>query len=195
MEDIDLIRSGDDRRGVIRKRPLEMRVDDISVSLPAGILAKAGRLDEDYASRADLTRDPCRDAVARHAPGMRKRIRIAQPAERREHRDMTSGERRGNRAWRFDDLPVREPLRDEMRVLVHREHGHPVRRIIGEMNPAIDVTHRVGERTAAWDDEDPALARSRTDRRHDRVEVRRVREQRTADLDDNLYIVMRHRCG
>src|SRR6266545_3900748 len=84
---IDLIRVGDNRRDVSRKCPVKVCVHDVLVE--EAVRPGASCFDEDHQSRADLTCDPCRDAVARHVPGMRKRLRLAQPTEGRKPRHMT----------------------------------------------------------------------------------------------------------
>src|SRR5436309_10824496 len=82
-----MIRRNDHRRDVSRERAREVRVDQVAAST----VGRARRLDEDDAPRADRTGHPGGDAVARHHPRARERVGLAQPAIRREHRDLTTG--------------------------------------------------------------------------------------------------------
>jgi hypothetical protein len=150
--------------------------------------AGARRLDQNKTSRVDSGSDPRGDTVACHAPVVGKGVGLAQPAIRREHRDLTNGrvERRANLVPLRDEHAAGKPRGKKMRVLVHRQQGHPVRRISRNPDPAIDLAHRVGEWSAARNDQQAPFPAGRADRRKGGIEVLGVRENAAADLHDNV---------
>jgi len=75
---------------------------------------------------------------------------------------------------------------EQMRVLVHREHGHPVSGVIGQMKATVGIANRVGERTAAGDDRHTRVDRRLDDGSQCGREQIRVREQASPDLEDGI---------
>jgi len=98
------------------------------VSVDRAVAGHAGRLDEDQPPRAERARNPCGDTVARDIPGVRQRIGVAQPAVRRKHRNRSRVDRGYHLRRTSYDHAAAQARRDEVRVLIHGEHRHPVRR-------------------------------------------------------------------
>ena len=163
-----------------RQGSLEVRIDEL-------VSASARRFDQHKTPCADLAGHPGGDAVARDRPRVGQRVGFAQPSIGREHRDTDRASSATADLARFrDDHAARQPCRDEMRVLVHGQHRHPVRRIIGEMEIAIHLAHGIGERSSSRHDQQPPRPRGRADRCERGVEELGVRQQRAAQLDDRV---------
>ena len=74
-----------------------------------------------------------------------------------------------------------------MRELIHRQHSHPVRRIIVETELAIDLTDRFGKWTAAGHDQQRPDQRGRANGIEHGLQVLGRRQQAAADFDDEIY--------
>ena len=99
---------------------------------------------------------------------------------------MPRAKRGGDLARVLDERAAGQPRRDEMRVLIHGQHGHPVRRIIGEPEPPIHFADRVGEGPAARHDQQSTRAGGGADRRERGVEMFSARQQPAAELHDGF---------
>ena len=73
-----------------------------------------------------------------------------------------------------------------MRVLVHREHGHPVSGVLGQMEAMVGVADGVGEGAAARNDRHRRVHRCFDDGGQRGREELGVGEQAPADLEDRL---------
>ena len=150
--------------------------------------ASARGFDEDKTACIDPGSYPRGDAVARYAPVVGQGVCLVQPAIWREHRDLTNGrvERGANLVPLRDEHAAGKPRGHEMRVLVHREQCHPVRSISRNPDPAINLAHRVGERSAPRHEQQATFPAGRADRGKRGIEVPGVRENAAADLHDNV---------
>jgi len=180
MQYAHLIRRNDHQRNMRGERSMEICVHRI-------VHGRARRLDQDETRGAQRTGNPGRNAVACHVPRVRQGVGVAEPARGRE--DGQAG--RAKCGGRFGGIPhehaAGQPRDDKVRMLVHRQHSHPVSRIIGEMELAIHMPHGVGKRTAAWDDEQAPRGSGVHEHRQHGIEVRRVGEQTSAELHDDVH--------
>ena len=78
-----------------------------------------------------------------------------------------------------------------MRVLIHRQHGHPMRRRVTQSDPSVDVTDDVGEWAAARNDEHAMCLGDLANRRQQSIEVLRSGQKTATHLDDEIDIVVR----
>jgi len=92
---------------------------------------------------------------------MRERIRGPEPAVWREHGEPVGLEGCGDRAVAVDQRGVGEAGGERVRVLVHPEHRHPVRRVFADLDPLEHFPDRVGERTAPRKHQEPATGSER----------------------------------
>jgi hypothetical protein len=81
-----------------------------------------------------------------------------------------------------DEGAVRQSIRNHIRVLIHRQHRHPVRGIARQLESAIDVADRIRERPAPRHDQQSALATRRDNHREDGLEVLRMRKECTSNF-------------
>ena len=118
---------------------------------------------------------------------MRQRIRVEQPARRRDHRQAAGLDRLENRARIVDhDRGAAQPRRDQVRILIHREDGHPVRGRLRQSHPAIHAADGIREGPATRHDHEAAGLRRRGRGRERAVENLDVSDERSADLDDDV---------
>src|SRR5262245_46952830 len=113
-------------------------------------------------------------------------IGFAQPSVRRQHGYTARVECGGDGAAVLNDGGVPESIRDRVRVLVHRQHRHPVRRVVCYSKPAVDLAHDVGERSAARHDEQPTVAGGVIDGEQHAQKVLEVSEQSTTNFYDDV---------
>ena len=73
-----------------------------------------------------------------------------------------------------------------MGVLIHAEHGHPVRRVFADVDAAEHGADGVGKRSAPGHDDEPAPRAERSERLRDEIERAGFAEQPAADLDDRV---------
>lgn len=73
-----------------------------------------------------------------------------------------------------------------MRVLVHRQHRHPVSGVIREAELAVHLPHSFGKGTTARHDQYSTRTRGVRDGCEHGVEVRRGSKQTAANLDDDV---------
>jgi len=85
-----------------------------------------------------------------------------------------------------DQRRAGQPRRDEVRVLIHREHRHPVRRGIGESEATVGVADSIGERPTTRNDQKRVRWRSGLQGCEHRFENVRRREDTAAELYDGF---------
>ena len=73
-----------------------------------------------------------------------------------------------------------------MRVLVHPENGHPMRRIIAETEAPVGVPDGIGKRSAAGNNDDTLMARNLRDCGQYAIEMLDVFEESSADFDHEI---------
>lgn len=185
MQCVQLIRGQSHDLHARWNRSRKIRVDQIAVV--DGALKSAGRLQEHEPPRAELSRHPRRNAVAGDVPRMRKRIDSAQPVEWGQNWHLSRVEGGADGRPIRDERAFCQAVGDEMRILIHRQHRHPMRRVIGQLTPAVDLAHDVGKWTAARHDEQSSSARRSAHRCEHGIEVIGVRKQRAANLHDDLH--------
>src|SRR5439155_14200640 len=81
----------------------------------------------------------------------------------------------------------RDASRERVCILVHPEHGHPMRGVLPDLDAPKHLTDRVGERPSSRDDGDPATWRERGQGFDDQVEGPGFPEQSAADLHDGVH--------
>jgi hypothetical protein len=82
--------------------------------------------------------------------------------------------------------PITESIDDEVRVLIHRQNGHPVSDVVGEHKPPIHIPDSVRKWPSAGNNEQRDLTACKGNLGEDPVEVFRPCQQSTTDLyDDN----------
>jgi hypothetical protein len=116
---------------------------------------------------------------------MRQWIRVAQPLIGREDRNPPRLERSLDLVRSEHEHAIRQSRHDEVRVLVHRQHGHPVRGVIAEPEPSINVSNYVGKRPPARNNQQRNLTSRGCELGENRIKVLGVREQPTADSCDD----------
>jgi hypothetical protein len=77
--------------------------------------------------------------------------------------------------------------REKMRILIHREHRHPMRDTSVELQLPIGVPDRIRKRTAAGDDQEPLPPSGLCDNLQGRIEMRGMRQQSATDFDDEVH--------
>ena len=117
--------------------------------------SRRGRLDQDKAFRPRDAGHPGGDAVGGHLPTVRQGIGVPQPPGRRQNRDPATVQSARDRAGAVDDGATFQPFAHQVRPLVHRQDGHPVRRVSARLVSAVDRPHRVGQRAAAGNHQEP----------------------------------------
>src|SRR5512134_379449 len=85
-----------------------------------------------------------------------------------------------------DHLPSRQPRRDELRVLIHRQDCHPMSRVVRETDLTIDVADQVGERTTARNHEKREVSAYCLDLPEDGVEPAVSCQQPATNLYDRI---------
>ena len=84
---------------------------------------------------------------------MRQRVGGAQPAKGRQHGKRALRQRTLGLRPRLDEARAGNERVERERVLLHRQHRHPVGRVVAQREPAVERAHRVGEGTAAGHDD------------------------------------------
>ena len=82
----------------------------------------------------------------------------------------------------------------DVRVLIHAEHGHPVRRVVADLDAAEHGADGIGERSASGHDDEPAAWAERGKCLRDEIEGAGFAEESTPHLDDrvNDLCLLRH---
>jgi hypothetical protein len=117
---------------------------------------------------------------------MWKRVGVLQPARRCEHRYLSTVQRSCDVLWRCDQRACRQTRCDEVRHLVHGQYRHPVGGVVRKPEPSIDITHRVGERSAARHDEQSTRSCRRCDRVEHAIEVSAVQQEAATQFHDSI---------
>src|SRR5438477_539375 len=151
-------------------------------------------LDEDNAPRPEHPRDPGGDRVARDVPGVGERIGGADPAVRREDGEAPGLACGGDLRLLLDQDGPRQTRGQDVRVLIHAEHGHPVRRVVADLDAAEHGADGIGERSASGHDHEPAAWAERGKCLRDEIEGAGFAEESTPHLDDrvNDLCLLRH---
>jgi hypothetical protein len=127
---------------------------------------------------------------------VRQRVGLTQPSGDRQNRHPAGIECCGNLVRIRNEDAIGKLRRNEVRVLIHREYGHPVRGVIANSNVTLYVAHCVRKRPTSWHDEQPALFPRGRYLRKGRTEIPSVRENATPKLYDDLDAGgLAHLCG
>ena len=111
----------------------------------------------------------------------------AEPAVGREHGQASGLQRRGDAARAVDQHGVGDARGEGVRVLIHPQHRHPVRRIFPDLRALEHLAHGLGERPTARDDHQAAPGPEGGDRLDGELERARLAEQSPADLEDGVH--------
>lgn len=179
MKLVQPIRGNDDRPHALGTHSVEVRVHHIA-------RRRARRLDDDKAFGSNGAGNPRSDAIARDVPGMWKGVGIAHPARGREHGYLRVRDGGANLGKVLHERAASQTRGDKVRVLIHRQHRHPMRRVIGKAEITVHPPNSVGEGTAARYDQQTRMGRSIPNDRKDSVKLHRMGKQTSTELDDDV---------
>jgi hypothetical protein len=149
-------------------------------------IPEAARLHEQEPFGVKNASDPGRDAIARDVPRVRQGIRLTKPARGSKHRDPAGAKRVWNPGCLGDEDTLFQTRRKDVGVLVHRQHRHPVSGILWQPQPVMHIADDVGERAAAWYNDD-ALSAGSGDYLEDRIETLDIGQQAATELHDYVH--------